>query len=79
MSGPHTPNQVSLCVVPKKQDNPRPLTTWDAMYFGQHMSSGRSQSRGLPNLCHGSSHHGSAEGTLTSPHNGMGSFLGIFH
>ena len=58
--------------------SPRPrLATWGCLCLGRPMSSGRSQARGLPNLCHRSPRCGSAEGNLTRNHEGMGSILGI--
>ena len=53
------------------------LATWGCLGLGRPMSSGRSQARGLPNLCHRSPRCGSAEGNLTRNHEGMGSILGI--
>ena len=77
VSGTHTPNQVSPSGVDKKKDKPRHLTPWSGLCFGQHMSSGRSQSTGLPMLYHRSSHHGCAEGNLNHHHKDMGSLFGI--
>lgn len=53
------------------------LATWGCLGLGRPMSSGRSQARGLPNLCHRSPRCGSAQGNLTRNHEGMGSILGI--